>query len=278
MNTLHALPAAPATPFLRLDNVSRRFHLPARHIWQKGHVHHALTNVSLDLHAGEQVGLVGASGSGKSTLLKALLALEPLDGGRILCQGRHILPASTAALRWYRRLVQYIPQDPASSLAPGMTVGQLIAEPLHRLAFAGDVQSAVRDALEQVELAPTLLQRQTAELSGGQAQRVAIARAIALRPDWLLADEPVSGLDLPLRQQVIQLLSTLSATKKMGLLLVSHDISVVARLCRRTLVMHDGKIVEDRATHELLTQPAHPQTRALIAAIPDISAYCAEEP
>lgn len=240
-------------------------------------------NVDLTLYPGERVGVVGVSGSGKTTLLRALLAIEAPDTGSITCQHkvgnraenraenriehRAVRPGTTAQLRWYRRVVQYIPQDPASSLDPRMSVRALVAEPLIRLQVDGDPGERAREALEQVGLDAPFLDRQPHELSGGQAQRVAIARAIATRPRFLLADEPLSGLDLPVRAQVIRVLQKLCADSGTGLLMVSHDLSVVAQLCQRTLVMDDGNIVEDRPTAALWRNPRHPATLALINAV-----------
>ncbi|MFP1828317.1 ABC transporter ATP-binding protein [Lonsdalea quercina] len=258
------------TPFLHVSQATRRYPQPGR--WfQRPRFYQALSDITLRLEEGERVGLVGASGSGKSTLLKAMLALETLTEGEIYCEGRLIRPGRASALLWYRQRVQYIPQDPAGSLAPHHNVFQLIAEPLRRLGYRGKIADAVQEACEQVELAPDLLTRNAQELSGGQAQRVAIARAIALKPRFLLADEPVSGLDLPLRQQIITLMAHVARRRQMGLLVVSHDISAVAALCERVLVMHQSRIVEDRPLAQLLTYPAHAQSAALLAAVPVFS-------
>lgn len=229
----------------------------------------SLDGVDLDIGAGETLGLVGRSGSGKSTLLRLLLALDTPDTGSVSCQGRAVRPAGASSLRWYRRLVQYVPQDPATSLDPRARALDLVLEPLLRLRVPGTTaqhRQRAGECLEAMGLRASLHHRRPAELSGGQAQRVAIARAIAPRPRLIIADEPVSGLDLPLRAQVVQVLAAASA--ETGLLLVSHDLSVVAGLCHRTLVMHEGRVVEDRPTAALLAGPQHPQTRLLIEAVP----------
>lgn len=270
-----ALHAATAPPFLAVRQVTHHYPLPGTRFWQTTQYHCALHNVTLSLNKGEHVGLVGASGAGKSTLLKILLGLETPDSGGVSCQGRAVVPASTAALRWYRRLVQYVPQDPASTLAPNKTVAQSIAEPLHFLGHGAPSISVLQRALDDVALPASLLHQRVGTLSGGQAQRVAIARALALRPAFLIADEPVSGLDLPLREQITALFSQLAQQHDMGMLLVSHDISTVAALCQRVLVMHEGQIVEDRPRSALLSTPAHPHTQALLAAIPTLpDCYC----
>ncbi|KQS54860.1 hypothetical protein ASG36_20325 [Geodermatophilus sp. Leaf369] len=246
-----------------------RTHQGSRHTpWSRAPRFTALRGVDLALRPGERVGLVGASGSGKSTLLRCLLALDVPDAGTVLCGGRRVDPGPARRLRWFRRRVQYVPQDPASTLDPRMTVGALVAEPLRALAVPGDHRGLVATALTQVQLDPRLIGRRPGQLSGGQAQRVALARALAPGPEVLLADEPVSGLDLAVREQVVTLLGELSDATGSALLLVSHDLSVVSRLCARTLVLDDGRVVEDRPTADLLTDPHHHATRALVAALP----------
>lgn len=228
----------------------------------------ALAEVNFQLARGETVGIVGRSGSGKSTLLTALLALTRPDEGRVHLGEREVRPGSVRSLRWYRRRVQYVPQDPAGSLDPRMTVAQSVAEPLKRLGVAGDHRALVAAALDDVGLSTGLADSRPRELSGGQAQRVAIARATVTAPEFLLADEPISGLDLPLRNQVIDLLAGLAEHRSLGLVFVSHDLDAVVRLCRRSVVLADGRIVEDGATSRLLSDPRHPATRELVDAIP----------
>ncbi|WP_166606424.1 ATP-binding cassette domain-containing protein, partial [Kineococcus siccus] len=230
-----------------------------------------LRGVDLDVAAGERVGLLGASGAGKTTLVRALLALEPLEAGGITCDGRAVRRAPARRLRWYRRLVQHVPQDPATTLDPRVAVRDLVRLPVRRLGTAQERRCAhdlVEAALDAVGLPADRRDARPRELSGGQAQRVALARALVLRPRLLLADEPVSGLDLPLRALVLDTLRTVSQQHGTALLLVSHDVAAVAALCERTLVLDDGRVVEDRPTHELLTDPHHPVTRALAAAVP----------
>lgn len=258
-----------ANDFIHLDNIIR---FAPRSFWQRHSPAAPILNqISLRLQSQETVGLVGASGSGKTSLLKVMLALDAADRGAMSCEGRAIAPASVASLAWYRRRVQYIPQDPASALAPHHSVAQLIAEPLHHLLGLQNVHQRVAELCDRVQLPRTLLHVPAGQLSGGQAQRVAIARALAPEPRFLLADEPVSGLDLPLREQMKGLLQRLTREQGMGLLMVSHDFSALAGLCDRLLVMHAGEIVEDRATNDLLAAPHHPQTCQLLQAIPVIS-------
>jgi peptide/nickel transport system ATP-binding protein len=253
--------------FLSAKRLTRRLLLPRYAFWRASERKLVMNNISLSLRPSERVGLVGMSGSGKTTLLRALLAIDRPDAGTITCKRRDVKPGSVASLRWYRQAVQYIPQDPASSLDPRMTASALVAEPLIRLHVNCDPRERVQDALEQVGLGRQFLERRPSELSGGQAQRVAIARAIATRPEFILADEPLSGLDLPVRRQVVAVLEELCATTGMGLMIVSHDLSVVAKLCQRTLVMDEGEIVEDRPTADLLSDPHHGRTSELINAI-----------
>ncbi len=255
--------------FLSVSGLERSFPVPAG-LWRKPERRMVLRGVDFTLWPGERVALVGASGSGKTTLLRSLLAIDAPDCGHILCQCKPVRPAGMAELRWYRQSVQYIPQDPAASLDPRITVRQQIAEPLRRLGVDCDHDVRIRESLQRVGLGPELLLRRRNELSGGQAQRVAIARAIATRPAFLLADEPMSGLDLPIRRQVAAVLRDLSENQGTGLLIVSHDIVDVSRLCTRTVVMYDGAIVEDRPSAELLADPHHPAARGLVAAaLPD---------
>lgn len=275
-------------PLLSGRGLSRTYRLPAQRRWYgRASTDHAaapaLTGVDIDLLPGESVGLVGRSGSGKSTLLRLLLALESPDAGTVTCEGAPVRPSRTAALRWFRRVVQYVPQDPGASLDPRGQVADLVREPLTRLQVPGTAEEhrrRARECLDAVGLGPALDRRRPSELSGGQRQRVAVARAIAPRPRLLVADEPVSGLDLPLRAQVVATLAQVCAAPAAGrddapatgLLLVSHDLSVVAGLCRRTLVMHEGRVVEDRSTEQVLADPQHPQTRLLLDAVPALPA------
>lgn len=253
--------------FICAHGLNKSVSLPREVFWRAGERKRIMQDIDMSLYPGERVGLVGVSGSGKTTLLRSLLAIEAPDSGSITCQHQPVRPGSTAQLRWYRRAVQYIPQDPASSLDPRMSVGDLVSEPLIRLHVECDPVERAREALAQVGLDTPFLTRKPHELSGGQAQRVAIARAVATRPRFLLADEPLSGLDLPVRSQVIDVLRQLCDDSGTGLLMVSHDLSVVAQLCTRTLVMDEGEIVEDRPTSALWRAPAHPATRALLDAL-----------
>jgi ABC-type dipeptide/oligopeptide/nickel transport system ATPase subunit/MFS family permease len=209
--------------------------------------------VSLRIAAGDSIGLVGGSGAGKSTLLRILLAMEKPDSGRVTFNDTPVVPGPASSLRWYRRAVQYIPQHPVASLDPGMNVERLLLEPLRQLRIDGDHRRMILDALQRVDLDPGMLTRRPRELSGGQNQRVAIARALVPSPSILLADEPVSGLDLPLRNTVLDLMDQLVHRDGLGLLFVSHDLAAVARLCSRTLILAEGSVVEQGPTAAVYT-------------------------
>lgn len=226
----------------------------------------AVDGVSLTVSPGQRLALVGRSGSGKSTLLRILLALDRPSSGTVTYDGVPVSPGPVRTLRGYRRQVQYVPQDPVMSLDPRMTVEQLVTDPLHRLQVDGDRRATARAALEDVHLGPEFLRRRRDEISGGQAQRVAIARALATGASVLLADEPVSGLDLPLRDEVLGLLEEISETRGTAVLMVTHDLEAAYRLCTDGMVMHAGRIVESAPMDVLLAHPRNAETRVLLDA------------
>jgi len=227
-----------------------------------------LKGLDLTVGRGEVLGIVGGSGSGKSTLGRAMVRLLEPTGGRILFDGQDITHASDAALRPLRRRFQMIFQDPMSSLNPRQTVGRIIAAPL-TLHGVADPKGTALAALERVGLPRHFAGRFPHELSGGQRQRVGIARAIALRPDFILADEIVSGLDVSSQAQVLSILRDLVREMGLTLVFISHDLSVIRRLCDRVLVMQSGVIVEDAPCDQLFADPQADYTRALLDAIPD---------
>ncbi|WP_438765392.1 ABC transporter ATP-binding protein [Kushneria sp. TE3] len=264
---MHGIDSGDASaPLLCADGLYKHLHQPSLAFWRARQARTILRDIHLSIHAGERIGLAGVSGAGKTTLLNLLLALKAPDAGSISCQGRAVRPASVRALRWYRRLVQYIPQDPAASLDPRMTVRELIREPLVRLSVDDHHGRRIDEALARVGLDQKFLSYRPGALSGGQAQRVAIARAVALRPRLLLADEPLSGLDLPVRARVMQLFDDMSRLDGTAFVIISHDLAVMPRLCERTLILHDGAIIEDRPTTALFEAPAHEHTKALVHA------------
>jgi peptide/nickel transport system ATP-binding protein len=230
-----------------------------------------LKGVAFDIAAGSTIGIVGESGSGKTTLGRALVRLSEPSDGAIRFDGRDIAHLSEAALRPLRRDLQVIFQDPYSSLNPRKSVRAIIAAPLlfHRVAAsAAESRERVAAALDAVGLPAEFAPRYPHELSGGQRQRVGIARAIALSPRFVLADEIVSGLDVSSQAQILDLLARLKDELKLTLAFISHDLSVVRRLCDRVIVMRGGEIVENRAAAALFEAPEHPYTRQLLAAIP----------
>ncbi len=226
-----------------------------------------LKGISFDLPRGGVLGIVGGSGSGKSTLGRALVRLLHPSAGQVLFDGQDITHLTEAALRPMRRRFQMIFQDPMSSLNPRRRVGGIIAAPL-RLHRFDRVTERVAEALDQVGLPRGFAARYPHELSGGQRQRVGIARAIAMQPEFILADEIVSGLDVSSQAQVLVLLERLVRDLGLTLAFISHDLSVVRRLCGQVLVLDQGRIVEHAATAQLFAEPKAATTRALLAAIP----------
>lgn len=227
----------------------------------------ALDAVTFALPPSGRIAVVGESGSGKTTLLRMLLALDDVSEGTVQLEGRTVRPGSSRSLRWFRRRVQYVPQEPSTSLDPRRSVLDSVATPLRLLGVDGDHRIKASAALAAVGLDARYLARRPTELSGGQNQRVAIARALACEPHYLLADEPVSGLDPDLREQVLSVLAGLRS----AVLIVSHDLSAVVRICTDVMVMHDGRIVETATARDILTRPQHRHTRNLIDAVPRLA-------
>jgi len=230
-----------------------------------------LHGIRLRIEEGTVVGLVGESGSGKSTLGRALVRLLDPQSGSIRFAGTDITYMDEMALRPFRRDLQVIFQDPLSALNPRLTVGTIIARPLrlHGVAETGrEAKKKAREALEMVGLPTAFAERYPHELSGGQRQRVGIARAIATRPRFVLADEIVSGLDVSSQAQILTLLADLKTELGLTIVFISHDLSVVRRLCDRVVVLRYGEVLENRETGPLFDHPKHPYTAELKAAIP----------
>lgn len=253
------------TAVLELDRASFRY---------RGARNLALTDVSLAVHRGRSLGIVGESGSGKSTALSLLLGLTAPESGAVRFEGEPLRHRDRSFLRRFRRLVQPVYQDPYSSLDPRQRVDGIIAEPLVSLRTNPPQgrAAAVIDALADVGLDADAARRYPHEFSGGQRQRIAIARALVTGPEVLLADEPVSALDVTTRIEIIRLLARLQAERGLTIVLVSHDMSIVAALCAETLVLKDGQVVESAPTLTLLSDPQQPYTRRLIAATPRLEA------
>ncbi|WP_029066331.1 ATP-binding cassette domain-containing protein [Labrenzia sp. DG1229] len=226
-----------------------------------------LKGLTFDVAKGDVLGIVGGSGSGKSTLGRTMIRLLEPESGSILFEGSEIAHMNEDDLRPLRKKFQMVFQDPMSSLNPRRQVGGIIAGPM-RLQGFDNLSARVNEALEMVGLPKTFTNRYPHELSGGQRQRVGIARAIALRPDFILADEIVSGLDVSSQAQVLNLLEQLVRDLGLTLAFVSHDLSVIRRLCSRILVLHQGEIVENALTANLFSNPQADYTRTLLDAIP----------
>ncbi|MEV4415922.1 dipeptide ABC transporter ATP-binding protein [Catellatospora sp. NPDC049609] len=231
----------------------------------------AVDGVSLDLYKGETLGIVGESGCGKSTLAKLLMNLETPTAGSIRYQGRDVLRLSPGDQRRLRRNIQLVMQDPYTSLNPRMTVGDIVGEPfeIHTdVAPKGDRRRKVQELLDVVGLNPEHINRYPHQFSGGQRQRIGIARALALRPEVIVCDEPVSALDVSIQAQVMNLLDSLQNEFNLSYIFIAHDLSVVRHIADRVGVMYLGKMVELGKDDEIYDSPTHPYTQALLSAVP----------
>ncbi|MER6910323.1 ABC transporter ATP-binding protein [Streptomyces sp. NPDC000594] len=255
----------PTGPVLELDGVSYAY---------RGGAAPVVSDIHLAVAAGESLALVGESGTGKTTLLRLLLGLARPTTGTVRFDGTELRPRDRELMRRFRRGVQCVFQDPYSSLDPRRRIGYTVAEPLRSLGL-DDRRSAapkVAAALAAVGLPADTADRYPHEFSGGQRQRIAIARAIVCDPRVLLADEPVSALDVTTRVTVVDLLHELREERGLTLVMVSHDLSVVASLCERTAVLEKGRVVEEGATDRVLGAPEHPYTQRLMASVPRLPA------
>ncbi len=264
--------ASQSEPLVQVINLVKHFPITSGVIIQRqmGAVK-AVDDVTFDIYPGETLGLVGESGSGKSTTGRTLLQLYQPTSGTVLFEGKDITKMRGESLRRMRREMQIIFQDPFASLNPRMTVGSIVAEPLqiHKLyPNKRERQEYVESLLERVGLNPYYVNRYPHEFSGGQRQRIGIARALALRPRFIVADEPISALDVSIQAQVVNLLQDLQEEFGLAYLFIAHDLSVVRYLSDRIAVMYLGRIVEMATAEELFEDPRHPYTRALLSAVP----------
>ena len=231
-----------------------------------------LRGISFEIGKGEVVGLVGESGSGKTTIGRAVLRLVEPTAGSVRFAGSDITKLSASELRRARPRMQYIFQDPFASLSPRMTIGEILTEGLkiQRIGTSRERTERARKALEQVDLPADAVNRYAHEFSGGQRQRIGIARALTLAPQFIVADEPVSALDVSIQAQVINLLRDLQQRLGLTMLFISHDLAVVEYICDRVIVLYLGRIMEIAPSAELYARPQHPYTKALLSAIPSL--------
>jgi ABC-type glutathione transport system ATPase component len=258
-------------PAIAVTDLVRDYRRPRQSVFRPGPVVHAVRSVSFTVAPGERFGIVGESGCGKSTVLRILAGLDHPSSGDVDIDGQQVSGRQERHLRFLRERLQLVLQDPMSSLDPRMRVRDIIAEPLVGLRIPGDHHARVRELLDAVGLPASAADGYPHQFSGGQRQRISIARALAPRPRILLADEPVSALDVSVRAQVLNLLADLVDAYALTLVLVSHDLGVVRHVCERVAVMKDGVIVEMGPTDAVYDAPTHPYTRALVAAVPTIT-------
>ncbi|MEO3814672.1 dipeptide ABC transporter ATP-binding protein [Sphaerisporangium sp. B11E5] len=264
--------AEPAEPILQVRDLVKHFPLTQGIVLKRqiGAIK-AVDGVSFDLHRGETLGVVGESGCGKSTLAKLLMALERPTSGEVRINGRDMTKANSAEVKRMRRNIQMVMQDPYTSLNPRMTVGDIVGEPyeIHsEVAPKGDRRRKVQELLEVVGLNPEHINRYPHQFSGGQRQRIGIARGLALQPEILVCDEPVSALDVSIQAQVMNLLDRLQTEFNLAYIFIAHDLSVVRHISDRVAVMYLGKIVELGKDDAIYERSAHPYTQALLSAVP----------
>ena len=257
-------------PLLEVDGLTKHFPLRGALSERRGEAFVAVDGVSFSIGPGETLGLVGESGSGKSTLCRVALQLLKPTSGSVRFEGREIAGLSRRAMRPLRREMQMVFQDPYASLNPRKRVGQIVGDPL-RLQGVGssaERRRQVQEMLERVGLSPEHYDRYPHEFSGGQRQRIGIARALVLRPKLIVADEPVSALDVSIRAQIVNLLADLQDEMGLSYLFVAHDISIVRHVSDRIVVMHGGKIVEQGDADQICDRPSDEYTRTLLASVP----------
>ena len=257
-------------PLLAVENLTKHFPVMRGVLRRQVGAVQAVDGLDFAIHPRETLGLVGESGCGKSTAGRVILRLETATAGRVIFRGEDITRLQGEALRRLRPHMQMIFQDPQDSLNPRMTVGSIVGEPLreHGVAKGAGLRARVEALLEAVGLDPAFANRYPHEFSGGQRQRIGVARALALRPEFIVCDEPIAALDVSIQAQVVNLLKDLQARFGLTYLFISHDLRMVRRVADRVAVMYLGKIVELAASDALYEEPLHPYTRALLSAVP----------
>ena len=250
---------------LKVKNLNKFFHIKRGFPNPVTLTVRAVDHVSFEVRPGEAFGLVGESGCGKTTTGRCVLRLVEPDGGQIFLKGEDVLAAGSKRLAALRQRMQIIFQDPYSSLNPRRTVGQTLAEPMivHGLAPREEIKNRVRTLLEEVGLAPESMEKYPYEFSGGQRQRIGIARALVFQPELIIADEPVSALDVSIQSQILILLKRLQQNHNLSFVFISHDLAVVRYFCQRIAVMYLGRIVEQGKVKDVFDQPLHPYTHLL---------------
>lgn len=257
-------------PIVELRQVAKEYPVGDWLDWRGRQTVKAVSGVSLIVRKGETMGLVGESGCGKSTLAKLIVGLERPIAGQVLIEGQDLARMRGMSLRQVRRSLQLMFQDPYSSLDPRMTVDEIISEPLQvqRLGSKGEQQSRVKQLLSEVGLPDSAVDKYPHEFSGGQRQRIALARALAPQPKLIVADEPVSALDVSIRAQILNLMTDLQNRHELTYIVISHDLSVVRYIADSIGVMYLGKLVEFGPSEVVYNQPAHPYTQGLVASVP----------
>ena len=265
-------PASNGEPLVRVENLTVHFPIGRSGFWgREQRVVHAVDNISFEIRRGETLGLVGESGSGKSTTGRAVLLKVKPTSGQVFFRGQDITDVKGEDLRRLRRNMQLVFQDPYASLNPRMKIIQIVAEPLvvHGIVKkARDAYDRVRELLELCGLPSDAADRYPHAFSGGQRQRIGIARALALEPEFIVADEPVSALDVSIRAQIVNLLQELQAELGLTYLFIAHDLSIVRHISHRVAIMYCGKLVEVADRSEIYNNPRHPYTEALLSAVP----------
>jgi peptide/nickel transport system ATP-binding protein len=259
-----------STQLLQVQGLVKHYSLPKEGLFTPPKTVQALRGVSFDVHTGRSFGIVGESGSGKSTMARQVMALETPTSGSVTLLGQNLHALSATELRAARRNIQMVFQDPYGSLDPRQKIARIVGEPLSIEPHLAPTEMAdrVRESLLAVGLRANDLDKYPHEFSGGQRQRIAIARALITRPKLIVADEPVSALDVSVQAQVLNLMMDLQDQFGVTYLLISHDLAVVQHVCDEVAVMNRGEIVERGAPSELFTRPQHPYTQALVAAVP----------